>query len=94
MTDPTEGLPEDESPGPGWWKASDGRWYPPQPASEQVHTPQRGFLKSGLIVLAVFGVIIAFLIFVIAFLGSPAEDGEEPQGASREVSVTSGLDFG
>ena len=23
----------DEPPGPGWWKASDGRWYPPESAA-------------------------------------------------------------
>jgi len=28
MSDPT-GI-SDDAPGPGWWKASDGRWYPPQ----------------------------------------------------------------
>ncbi|MEJ3657488.1 hypothetical protein WEH80_31450 [Actinomycetes bacterium KLBMP 9759] len=23
-----------QSPGPGWWQASDGRWYPPQPQQQ------------------------------------------------------------
>ena len=28
----------DQSPGPGWWLASDGKWYPPQgPAEEPVY---------------------------------------------------------
>lgn len=25
----------DQAPGPGWWKASDGQWYPPQPPTAQ-----------------------------------------------------------
>lgn len=30
----------DQSQGPGWWMASDGRWYPPQPDPGQPTGPQ------------------------------------------------------
>ena len=26
--------------GPGWWQATDGKWYPPQPAPVYVPVPQ------------------------------------------------------
>jgi hypothetical protein len=29
----------DVSQGPGWWQASDGRWYPPQPAAPMAPPP-------------------------------------------------------
>lgn len=36
----------DASQGPGWWLASDGRWYPPEawtgPASQATHAPYQG----------------------------------------------------
>jgi hypothetical protein len=44
--------------GPGWWRASDGRWYPPQPfAAAPVVSPKKrgnhGILIAVLIVVAV-----------------------------------------
>ncbi len=32
-------LPGEVPPGPGYWKASDGNWYPPQPATPAPPTP-------------------------------------------------------
>ena len=29
----------DSSQGPGWWQASDGKWYPPQPAASVAPPP-------------------------------------------------------
>lgn len=87
MTDPATSPTADEGPGPGWWKASDGRWYPPQPANEQAKQPQRGCLKSGLIVLAAFVAIVAFLIFVIAFLGAPADEREEGRRGATSATA-------
>ena len=87
MTDPIPGSPAAGSPGPGWWQASDGRWYPPQPPTDENPAPQRGFFTSALIVLGAFVAIIAFLIFVIAFLGAPAEDREQGRGP---ISVAAG----
>src|SRR3954470_6575757 len=44
--------------GPGWWRASDGRWYPPQPfGTAAVASPKKrgnhGVLIAVLIVVAV-----------------------------------------
>ena len=35
--------PQNPSPGPGWWLASDGRWYPPEsaPQSQAAPVPQQ-----------------------------------------------------
>jgi hypothetical protein len=30
----------DSSQGPGWWQASDGKWYPPQPPPQAATPPQ------------------------------------------------------
>ena len=35
----------DSSQGPGWWLASDGKWYPPQPV-EAFGPPQPGWWKA------------------------------------------------
>lgn len=39
----------DQSQGPGWWLASDGRWYPPQPMADAppVMAPQMGAPMGG-----------------------------------------------
>lgn len=29
----------DVSQGPGWWQASDGKWYPPQPSGQTIKKP-------------------------------------------------------
>ncbi len=47
--------------GPGWWRASDGRWYPPQPFGAGPVVPQK---KRGS-----HGVLIAVLIVVALVVG-------------------------
>lgn len=47
------------SPGPGWWKASDGQWYPP-PWEYQYHATATGrdvgrVLQGAMPALASFG---------------------------------------
>lgn len=32
----------DSSQGPGWWQASDGKWYPPDPSSQPPPPPPAG----------------------------------------------------
>lgn len=75
MSNPPSGPASDDQPGPGWWKASDGQWYPPQPPAGSVPRQKSGFLKGALIVVGAFVLFIAFLVLSIAFLGSPAEVG-------------------
>ena len=36
----------DTSGGPGWWQASDGKWYPPQPYPGQLPPPPQGWAAS------------------------------------------------
>jgi hypothetical protein len=72
---------------PGWWQASDGKWYPPQsdqsapppppgiqPAYQPPPKKKGGCLKVGLIV-AVVGV--ALLIGLIALIGTAADEAED-----------------
>jgi hypothetical protein len=60
----------DVSQGPGWWQASDGRWYPPQPATPVAPPPgpppvpqwggpppAKGSNRGCLIALAVVGIL-------------------------------------
>ena len=70
----------DVSQGPGWWQASDGRWYPPQPAAPVAPPPPPPGLppapqwggppvpsksnRGCLIALAIVGVIV--LLGVVA----------------------------
>src|SRR5664280_760081 len=35
----SEGSMSDVSQGPGWWQASDGKWYPPQPQQNPAPAP-------------------------------------------------------
>lgn len=35
----------DQSHGPGWWQASDGKWYPPQPAQGTTYAGPRYAFK-------------------------------------------------
>jgi hypothetical protein len=68
-----------EPPGPGWWRASDGRWYPPQPRPAYPPQPfgagppapqkkrgNHGVLIAVLIVVAVVlagGVLGVYLVY-------------------------------
>lgn len=72
--------PPPPQPGPGWWLASDGRWYPPQQAPAPAPTPAPAYptpyqtpvpppSKSGkgcLVVLAVIGVIMLLIAALVA----------------------------
>lgn len=64
--------PQNPSPGPGWWLASDGRWYPPQsatsPAPPMQPAPPSKSGKGCLIALAVGGVIMLLLAGLFFFL--------------------------
>lgn len=85
----------DTSQGPGWWQASDGKWYPPAavsgappvgaiPAPET--TKGRG-LKIGLIVgLIVAALLIAGAIAVVVAT-TVADDAERAASAQDDVEV-------
>jgi hypothetical protein len=91
----------DVPPGPGWWKASDGNWYPPQSAPGAVTAPpvppppMVQPAKSGngclIAVLVAFGllVLIAVLsIVAITFLGKKASDKLEDVGDAISTPST------
>ena len=58
-------------PGPGWWLASDGRWYPPQqatpppPPMPPAPQPSKGG-KGCLITLAIVGAVLLVVVVLIA----------------------------
>ena len=72
------------SPGPGWWLASDGQWYPPQPAhappppaQAPYQAPPQAVLQPVLskkghgclyAVLGGFGVVAAIVILVVVLV--------------------------
>lgn len=53
----------DTSQGPGWWQASDGKWYPPQPAAQPAaaapaagqSTPTEAIVS---LVLGILGIVL------------------------------------
>lgn len=65
----------DTSQGPGWWQASDGKWYPPEqapqtPPAPQYAAPQYG-AAAGPEAFASFGQrAVAWLIDAAVFLGA------------------------
>jgi hypothetical protein len=69
----------DQPPAPGWWKASDGNWYPPQPPAgypppAAAANANKGCLIAALVGLAIFVLITVMAVIVIAFLGTTAVD--------------------
>jgi hypothetical protein len=74
----TEGQGPSQPPGPGWWLASDGNWYPPQQAAQQpVQQPAYGGPPPGqpkksnrgcMIALAIGGALLLGCGGVAAFV--------------------------
>jgi hypothetical protein len=66
----------DQPPGPGWWKASDGNWYPPQAQGQTPGMPPpaskagKGCLYVAIGVFVVFALIAVVAIVAIVFLGT------------------------
>lgn len=62
----------DVPPGPGWWLASDGRWYPPPqpgPVSGYPGQPGGGYGQPAWPIAATSGLAIASLVLSILWLG-------------------------
>lgn len=66
MTD-TTGTNRDNAPAPGWWKASDGNWYPPQgqapPPPPGAHNQPQNPTNGLAIASMVTGIIAAVLFW-------------------------------
>jgi hypothetical protein len=87
----------DHQGGPGWWLASDGRWYPPDQAppvppvetwtSPPAGPPPRGGLSSGAITALVIGCVVGVVLLVVvaaAFLGT---DSDSDSGSTAPADV-------
>jgi hypothetical protein len=67
----------DTSQGPGWWLASDGKWYPPR-------KPAKGILAPSLVGLS----IIAFAIGAVMLFSAPhATYGYLPPSGSMQFDA-------
>ena len=80
--------------GPGWWQASDGKWYPPAvapPAMPPV-TPPRGNGLMISIVVAGFGVLAAAGVAVVSILAvtllGQAAPSQSSSGAQLSTTTT------
>lgn len=78
MTVPTT-PPQDQPPAPGYWKASDGNWYPPNaaagaPAPAVAEQKKGGCLKVGLIVFGILAVLGIIGIVALAAAGNKVAD--------------------
>lgn len=68
----------DTPQGPGWWQASDGRYYPPQAPpggpvgysaiQPQTNTKATGSLICGIISLVCFGVVLGAVAIVLGVM--------------------------
>lgn len=61
--------------GPGWWQASDGRWYPPQPTTVVVRND--GCLRAlGVGAAVVLGLLVLLVVVValVTLLGGSASN--------------------
>ncbi len=62
-------------PSPGWWKASDGNWYAPQPPSPIVpNRSGKGCLIAVLVVLGVVALLGIGVALALAFLADKTSD--------------------
>ncbi len=77
----------DTSQGPGWWLASDGKWYPPQgPTVVAPKAGMSGCLKVGLIVGGIFVLLAILAIVAVTFLGATVADNVRGSVESGQVS--------
>lgn len=71
----------DQQQGPGWWQASDGKWYPPETASPQQFTPTVAPAKSSgkgcLIALAVVGALAVLGVIGLVLAALAADEAVE-----------------
>lgn len=91
--------PESPSPGPGFWRAADGNWYPPQAAPQAPHAPQapakakKGclwWLGLAVVILVVF--VIGGTILAIAGSGGKSStpgSGTSTHPAAADVTIAS-----
>ena len=73
----------DSAPGPGWWLASDGNWYPPQTAAAEpagtTMSPQARWLWLGGAVAVVIGAVLPWASLSTPF-GTISKNGSDGDG--------------
>ena len=52
--------------GEGWWQATDGKWYPPQPPAPSTNTMAVASLVCGLVGLAMFNFVPGAVVSILA----------------------------
>jgi hypothetical protein len=90
----------DVSQGPGWWQASDGRWYPPQPAAPPPPAapqwggppPAKKSNKGCFIALAIVGVVlllgIGAVVAIVVAVGDEVDDRvDQVEQANRDGDI-------
>ncbi len=86
--------------GPGWWLASDGKWYPPDqappvPAPETWATPPPGppptkGLSGGAIAALVAGGVIGLLVLLVVAIGVLGSESEKTFERTGEAITDAG----
>ncbi len=72
----------DSSQGPGWWLASDGKWYPPEAAQQSFSSPPTGPdtgrpKRRNWMMIGLIGGGVLLVLMLIGAIASPSdEDGE------------------
>lgn len=85
----------DQSGGPGWWQASDGKWYPPQPSApppppgEAVAAPPTKKGMPGCLkwVLIAFGVALVLGVGCTALIGGAANEASKDIEEQKEDAL-------
>lgn len=83
----------DAAQGPGWWQASDGKWYPPEPAQgpprpqvQPAAQKKGGCLRRvGIAALVIVGLIAVAAILAALGGGGSSKPKATPGGGSQRV---------
>ena len=84
---PHQATPPAQAPGPGWWQASDGQWYPPQqpaPPPAPTGSSKLPWIIGAVVALVAIGGVIAFAA------SSGGDDDDEARGDDGVVSTDTG----
>ncbi len=71
----------DTSQGSGWWRASDGKWYPPEqhPDRRTVRNPDRAQTIAKWVFIVIGGVVLAILLLAAAVGPEPGSGPFDPE---------------